>query len=69
MNKLIVIKDEDKDEEYKEDNSEAPESDESVIKQTKLEKALTYCLMSIHFPIKLIQYEICTISSCRQNMI
>ena len=31
MNKLIIRKDEDKEEEYKEDNSEAPTIDESVI--------------------------------------
>ena len=51
---------EDKDDEWKTDNSEAPKCGESVINKTEAEEALTDCLMSINFPIKFIKYVIGT---------
>ena len=46
VNKINVDKDEDNDDEYKEDNLEAPKSDESVINKNKIKEALTDRLMS-----------------------
>ena len=61
--------DKDMDDEYKEDNSEAPKSDENIINRTESEKALTDCLMSMNFPIKGIHYVVGTFISCEQNII
>ena len=64
-----VDKDEDKYNENKEDNSESPKIDESLINKTEVEKVVTDCLMKINFPIKFIQYVVGTIISCEKNMI
>ena len=62
MNKLNVKKDEDKDDEYKDVNSQGLKSDESVINKTEEEEALTDCLMSTNVPIKVVNYVIENIS-------
>ena len=66
---MNIKKDEDKQDEYKENNSEAPKRDESVINETEGEESLTDHLMPTNFPIKLINYVIVNISSCKQNII
>ena len=66
---MNVDKDENMDDEHKEDNLESPKSDESVIYKTESEEFLTDRLVSINVSIKVIQYVICNISSCGQNMI
>ena len=69
MDKINVNKDEYKDDKYKEDNSEYPKIDESVINKTEAEESLTDWLMSMNFPIKIIQCAIGNISSCKKKMI
>ena len=69
MNNLNVKKNEDKDDEYEEYNSEDPKSDEIETNNTEEEEAFTDCLMSMNFPIKIINYVIGIISSCEQIMI
>ena len=65
MDKINIDKGEDKDDEYKEDNSEAPKNDEIVINKTESEEALTGHFMIMNFPTKVIQYVIVTVSLCR----
>ena len=69
VTKINVDKDEDKDDEYKEDNSEAPKSDGIVTNKTEVEKEFTDCLMPMNFLIRAIQYMISTIIPCDKNMI
>ena len=69
MNKLNVKKNEDKDDEYKDDNSQSLKSDESLINKNEEEELFTYRLMLVNFPIKVINYVIGTISLCEQKMI
>ena len=52
---MNVDKDEEKDDEYKEDNSEAPKIGEIVINKTEAEESLTDLLMTMNFPIKVVQ--------------
>ena len=54
MNILNLKEDEYKDDEYKDDNPQPLESDESAIKTTEEEEALTDCLNPINFRIKVV---------------
>ena len=54
LNKLNVKKYDYKDNEYKDDSSQDINSNESLINNTEVEKALTYCLMSMGFLLKFL---------------
>ena len=68
LNKLNVKKDDDTDGEYRDDNSQALKTYESVINKTEEEEALTDLLMSMHFMIKFVKYLMDTISLCKQKI-
>ena len=69
MNKLKVKNDEDKDDEYKDDNSQSHKSDESVINKSEEEESLTDLFISMNFPIKFINCMLVTISLCYQKIV
>ena len=52
------------DDEYKEENSQHQEGNESVINRTKEEKALIERLMSMNFKQNVIQYMIDIVTLC-----
>ena len=61
---MKVNNNEDNDDKYKYDNSQALNSNESVIKKTEEEEALIKRLISMNFPLKVVNSVIGTISSC-----
>ena len=68
MNKLKVNNNEDKDDEYKDENSADLKNDESVINKTEEEEALIERLMSMNFQLKVVNYVMVAIILCEQNM-
>ena len=57
------------DDEYKYENSQDHNSNESVIDKTEEEEALIERLMSTNSPLEDVNYVIGNISSCGKNMI
>ena len=64
MNKLNIKKYIYKDDEYKDDNLQALNTNDSVINKTEAEEALVNRLMSINFSINVANYVIGYISLC-----
>ena len=66
---MKVINNKDIDNEYKYENLEDHNSNESVINKTKEEEAFIKMLMSMNFPLKVVNSVIGNISSCKKQMI
>ena len=66
---MKVTNNKDIDDEYKDDNSQALNSNESVINKIEEEEALIERLVSINFPLEVVNYMIVHIISCGKKMI